>query len=149
MQVGAGAQLKRAVTEAHQLMSDLVAQEVEALGVTAADADVLTVIFVADYDPVPGEIAAWLGLTGAGATGRLNNLERRGLLERRRNPKDGRSVTLHLTDVGRDLATAVVEAKNTTVMTALIDRIGQAEAAALVSDLDTLSELVREVLSER
>lgn len=145
-QLGQGAALKRAVTEAHKLLDDLVANDMAALGLTIAEADVLTVVYVCDYAPVPGEVADWLSLTGAGATGRLNTLERRGLLERLPNPADGRSVTIHLTSEGTELAAAVIDAKDSAVMTTLVDRVGPETAAALTESLDALSTVARDVL---
>ncbi|MEM7324700.1 MAG: MarR family transcriptional regulator, partial [Actinomycetota bacterium] len=119
------------------------------LGLSSGDADVLTAIRVADYDPVPSEIAQWLGLTGAGATGRLNSLERRGLLERLPHPTDGRSVTLHLTEAGLQLADAVIDAKNTTVVNAVSEQLGEGRAQQLVAELDALTAVAREAMDRR
>lgn len=146
-QLGGGAALKRAVTEAHKLLDDLVANDMASLGLTIGEADVLTVVHVSDHAPVPSEIADWLSLTGAGATGRLNTLERRGLLERLPNPTDGRSVTIHLTSEGARLAAAVIDAKDSAVMTSLVSRIGPDLAATLTQNLDLLSTTAREFLA--
>lgn len=48
-------------------------------------------------------IAAQLGMAPSGLLGLLDVLERRELLERRRNPQDRRQHAVHLTDAGRAL----------------------------------------------
>ena len=141
-----GANLKRAVTEAHKLLDDLIRADMAELGLTLGEADVLTVVFVADYAVVPSEIADWLSLTRAGATGRLNTLERRGLIERTPHPSDRRSVTIALTTEGRALAEAVVDAKNATVLNNVVNRLGTTTAEALTSDLDNLTQIARSVV---
>ena len=144
--IGRGAALKRAVTEAHRLLDQLLAVDMAALGLTIGESDVLTVIHLADYPPVPGEIADWLGLTGAGTTGRLNTLERRGLLERHPNPSDRRSVTLHLTLQGEALAASAIDAKNTTILNTIVDYIGAEAVDQLVGGLDHVTAKAREIL---
>ncbi len=144
--VGLGAGLKRAVTEAHVLLDTLLASHLEALGLTLGEADVLTVVHVSDHSPVPSEIASWLHLTGAGVTGRLNALERRGLIDRVPNPDDGRSVLIELTAEGRELAAQVLEVKDAVIERTVVERIGVDEANALTAALDHLSDEVRDEL---
>lgn len=147
-EIGPGASLKRAVATAHRLLDDLVSDEMAALGLTNPEADVLSMLHVCDYPPVPSELADWLGLTGAGTTGRLNGLERRGLVERLPHPTDGRSVTVHLTTDGRGLASAVVEAKNSTVIKMLVEQIGEDETTRLIDGLDALSAAARVAMDD-
>ncbi len=144
--LGAGAGLKRAITEAHRLLDDLLATDMAALGLSVGEADVLTVVRVAEQAVVPGDIAAWLGLTGAGATGRLNTLERRRFIERRPNPADGRSVTIHLTREGGRLADAVIAAKDSAVVHSIIESLGTDTATRLVRDLDAIIAAARDAL---
>jgi len=54
------------------------------------------------YTPV--EVAALLGISPSGMTGKLDRLEKQGLLVRRSDPHDRRVAKLHLTDSGRTLA---------------------------------------------
>ena len=110
MDIGRGATVKGLVTEAAKLLSDLAANDLAALDLNVGEADVLTVLGVAKQDVMPSDLSDWLSITGAGTTGRLNALERRGLIERRKNPNDGRSVTIHLTREGRRLAAKVLDA---------------------------------------
>jgi DNA-binding MarR family transcriptional regulator len=144
--MGAGARLKGTVAELDVLLDELVAADMAALGLTSGEADVLTVVHVARHDPVPSEIAEWLTLTGAGVTGRLKTLERRGLLERRPNPTDGRSVTVHLTKAGRPLAAAVLKEKDRAVTEALVDVLGADVVDALSDQLDAAISAARTAL---
>ena len=43
-----------------------------------------------------------MGMEATSLSRILKNMEERGLIERRRNPADGRSVLVHLTDYGKD-----------------------------------------------
>ena len=144
--LGAGARLKGTVAELNVLLDELVAADMAALGLTPGEADVLTVVHVARHDPVPSEIAEWLTLTGAGVTGRLKTLERRGLLERRPNPTDGRSVTVHLTKAGRPLAAAVVKEKDRAVTEAVVEVLGADVVDALSDRLDAAIGAARDAL---
>lgn len=140
--------MKRAVTEAHKLLDDLLSQEMDKLGLSIGEADMLTVIHVADYDPVPSEVADWLSLTKAGITGRLNTLERRGFIKRRPNPADGRSVTVHLTAAGSSLAVDVLKAKNATIMNTVVRDVGTETVGRLIADLDATIAAARSVLEQ-
>lgn len=137
-----GGDLKRALATAHSYVDALIAREIEGLGVTLGEADVLTVVLVAGSDPpAPSQLADWLRLTTAGTTGRLDSLERKALLERRRHRTDGRRLTLHLTPAGTALATKVFEAKDQS-LTEVLSQLGDAYAKRLISDLDTLTTAV-------
>jgi DNA-binding MarR family transcriptional regulator len=48
----------------------------------------------------PGDLSADLDLSSGAMTNRLDKLERRGLIERRRDPDDRRGVLLELTEAG-------------------------------------------------
>jgi DNA-binding MarR family transcriptional regulator len=62
------------------------------------------VMILAQYQQVEGisgsEVAKRLHVTTAFITSEIMKLERAGLVEKRQNPKDGRSVLLHLTEAG-------------------------------------------------
>lgn len=141
--------LKAALTEAHKLINDLISTEMGALGVSLGEGDVLTVLYVAEHDPSPSEVADWLSVTGASTTARLQSLERRRLIERRPNPQDKRSVSLHLTPEGLRLAKKVVEAKNATVVNSIIERLGTSDAKQLTKSLQETVQIARELLTER
>jgi DNA-binding MarR family transcriptional regulator len=61
----------------------------------------------------PAELARRLMVTTSGMTGRLDRLERDGLLERRRHPTDRRSVEVFITDRGIQLADLVLHERLT------------------------------------
>ena len=147
--LGDGAELKAALTEAHKLVNDLIAAEMSPLGVNMGEGDVLTVLLVAEHDPSPSEVADWLSVTGASTTARLKQLEGRGLINRKINPHDRRSVSLHLTPEGRALAIQVIEAKNATMVGAIIDQLGARDADQLTRSLRRTIEIARDLLSER
>lgn len=44
-----------------------------------------------------------MGMEATSLSRILKSMEEKGLIERRRNPKDGRSVLIHLTDFGREM----------------------------------------------
>ena len=138
-ELGRGALLKALVTEAHKVLDDLLTHDMSKLGLSLGEADVLTVIIVADHEPTPSEIADWLSLTGAGTTGRLKGLESEGLIERRPHPRDGRSVTVRLTDTGLHLARQVIEAKDSAILNHIVDSLGTSKADLLN---DHLSEVI-------
>lgn len=146
--MGRGAKLKGAVTEAHVVLDLLLAPAIKELGLSIGEADVLTVLYLNPDPLLPGEIAAQLNITGPGATGRLNSLERRNYIQRLPNPDDGRSVTVHLTGPGEELASTVIEKKNSTIDDALIGRIGEYAADDLTKQLNDLIALIVSRLNE-
>lgn len=147
--LGPGAELKAALTEAHKLIDDLLASEMASLGVNLGEGDVLTVLFVAEHDPTPTEVADWLSVTGASTTARLKSLERRGLVERKPSAVDKRSVSLHLTAEGERLAQAVVDAKDAAIVNGLIEQLGETEANQLTAGLLDVIRVARGLLDGR
>jgi len=77
-------------------------------GVTHAGFQVLASLYRAGppYRRSPSRVARGLMLSGAGLTGRMDQLERTGLLRRRRDRDDRRAVVVELTDAGRSLVRA-------------------------------------------
>jgi DNA-binding MarR family transcriptional regulator len=74
------------------------------LGVSPLEGHVLT--YLRKYAPVPvGELVRVFGLKQSTFTSLLDRLERAGLLRRQMNPRDRRSLLVHLTDRGRELTT--------------------------------------------
>lgn len=53
-----------------------------------------------DCELTPSELTATMMLTSGGLTKRLDRLEEEGLIERRRDPRDGRGVLVRLTPAG-------------------------------------------------
>ena len=73
------------------------------LGVSPLEGHVLT--YLRKYAPAPvGELVRIFGLKQSTFTSLLDRLERADLVRRELNPADGRSLLVHVTDRGRDLA---------------------------------------------
>jgi DNA-binding MarR family transcriptional regulator len=72
-------------------------------------------------------------LSSAGITKRLDQLERRGLVQRKPDPKDRRGIDVHLTDTGRNLVVKAIteNTRNESAMLSSLDRKEQ----RLLSDL--------------
>lgn len=69
-------------------------------GASAAQAGAL--FYLARHDgALIGDLAGALDLAPSAMTGLADRMERAGLLERRRDPDDGRATRLYLTDAGR------------------------------------------------
>jgi DNA-binding MarR family transcriptional regulator len=62
------------------------------------------------FDLSPGRLATSLMLTTGGMTGRLDKLQRAGLIERVPDPADRRALRARLTDKGRDVIDRAVAA---------------------------------------
>jgi DNA-binding MarR family transcriptional regulator len=83
-------------------VSQAFARKVEASGVTVADWVVLRELYDAG-ETLPARLAERIGMTRGGVTKLTDRLVAKGLIERRDNPRDGRSQLLALTDQGREL----------------------------------------------
>lgn len=83
----------------------------QAFGISRGEFDVLATLRRAG-DPAlsPGRLSDELMITTGGCTGRLDRLERAGLLERSPDPDDRRGVRVTLTDEGREVVDRAVEA---------------------------------------
>jgi DNA-binding MarR family transcriptional regulator len=87
----------------------------------------------------PTRLAHGLMLSSAGVTSRLDRLERRGFVRRLPDPDDRRGVIVDLTDSGREVVDAAVEA-NTASDRQLMERFDQQE-------VETLEALLRKLLA--
>lgn len=142
--MGLGAQLRGNIATVRKLLDDLIEGEVRALNLTLGEADVLTVTQLSRSDPpAPKLLAEWLSLTTAGIAGRLNSLEAKGLIERRPHHSDGRRLTVHLTAAGEEMATKILDTKDTPLAELLIAEIGRAKSEALNASLDDLIRVLR------
>jgi DNA-binding MarR family transcriptional regulator len=92
----------------HRLLEALDA-ELAALDLSAAETNALA-CFAGRRSRTVRELVTATGQRPSTLTGVLDRLERRGLVERRPNPADRRSIAVHLTGEGRAAATAVAAA---------------------------------------
>jgi MarR family 2-MHQ and catechol resistance regulon transcriptional repressor len=83
----------------------------------------------------PGELKAKLLTTGGNITMILDNLEKRGLVVRQRDPEDGRRITVHLTPEGRRMIGRIFPGH----VAAIVDEMSVLDAA----EQDTLGRLCR------
>lgn len=120
-----------------QALDEVLGRELNRLGVSPGEADVLTVLYVADDRSLaPTDLARWLGLTTAGLTARLNALESRELIVRHQHPTDGRRRSVHFTEQGETLAQAVIELKDEAVSGLVEGALSASQAKALIAALD-------------
>src|SRR5262245_30355824 len=80
------------------------------LGINRGDFDVLATLrrSGAPYELTPTELCATMMLTSGGMTGRIDRLERRGLVRRAAHPSDRRALVVSLTPDGRRLVDVAV-----------------------------------------
>ena len=108
-------------------------------GLPLGEAEVLMATRVRGELPTtPADLRTQLNLTSAGITKRIDQVEAKGLLERRPHPTDRRSVTLHLTAEGELMADETIE----TVAAVMAELTGNdltvKEVDALTRGLDKL-----------
>jgi DNA-binding MarR family transcriptional regulator len=122
-------------------MGDSMEKAYASYGISRGEFDVLATLRRADepYTLSPRQLSATLMLTTGGMTGRLDKLERAGLLRRSPDPHDRRGLQVTLTEKGLTLIDEAVGA-------------GLATQTAALSGLDTeqagrLADLLRELLS--
>ena len=95
-----------------RLVGDLQEQAYTAYGLNRGEFDVLATLRRAGepYELTPTELCATMMLTSGGMTGRIDRLERRGLVRRSAHPSDRRALVVTLTPAGRELVDAAVDA---------------------------------------
>ena len=110
-------------------------------GISRGEFDVLATLRRSDepYTLSPRELSATLMLTTGGMTGRLDKLERAGLLRRSPDPHDRRGLQVTLTEKGLALIDAAVGSGLATQTAALSGLDGE--------DADQLAGLLRKLLA--
>ena len=83
------------------------------------------------------ELADYLGLDKSTMTGLVDRAEKRGLLERVRNPADGRAVDVRITPVGAELAERLSArvARSLSPMTSTLTRADQHRLGQLLANM--------------
>lgn len=110
-------------------------------GLNRGDVGVLSALRIAGppNQLSPTRLFKGLMLSSAGITNRLNRLEKRGLVQRTRDPNDRRGVLVELTAEGRSVLEQAVRA-NTTAERELVAVLDAAE-------LDALARLLKKLLA--
>jgi DNA-binding MarR family transcriptional regulator len=101
--------LIRELERATHYVGAYLADELQSMGITQAEAHVLALLAADGPAPVHSLVAAF-GHRPSTLTSVLSRLERRGLIERQINPADRRSFTILLTAEGTNAADRVTEA---------------------------------------
>ena len=126
------------VWQAGSLLTAYITQRVEVGDLQLGEAEVLMATRVrGETLTTPADLRIQLNLTSPGITKRIDHVEARGLIERRPHPTDRRSVTLHLTRAGIDLADETIRVV-ATAMSELLGDDTDLSVPALNASLDTL-----------
>ncbi|MFI2432241.1 MarR family winged helix-turn-helix transcriptional regulator [Streptomyces sp. NPDC018693] len=117
-------------------MGDRMEKAYAALGLSRGEFDVLATLRRSGepYTLSPRELSATLMLTTGGMTGRLDKLERAGLLRRSPDPHDRRGLQVTLTEQGLELVERAVGA-GLAVQTEALSSALNAEQAGQLADL--------------
>jgi DNA-binding MarR family transcriptional regulator len=109
-------------------------------GLDPGAADVLGALWRAGppYELSPGRLAQEVTMSSGGMTGRLDRLEKSGVVVRRPDPRDRRGVLVRLTDKGTDIANAIVEG--------YLVRQAEYVAALTQAERERLARLLRKLL---
>ncbi|MDQ1029232.1 DNA-binding MarR family transcriptional regulator [Streptomyces umbrinus] len=122
-------------------MGDRMEKTYARLGISRGEFDVLATLrrSGAPYALSPRQLSATLMLTTGGMTGRLDKLERAGLLRRSPDPHDRRALQVTLTDKGLTLVDEAVGA-GLAVQTEALSSLDEEQA-------DQLADLLRQLLA--
>ncbi|MFI2423344.1 MarR family winged helix-turn-helix transcriptional regulator [Streptomyces sp. NPDC018955] len=120
-------------------MGDRMEKEYAAYGISRGEFDVLATLRRSGepYTLSPRQLSATLMLTTGGMTGRLDKLERAGLLRRSPDPRDRRGLQVTLTEAGLRLIDAAVGA-GLAVQTEALSALGGERAGELAGLLREL-----------
>lgn len=123
-------------------MGDRTEKAYASLGISRGEFDVLATLRRSGepYTLSPRQLSATLMLTTGGMTGRLDKLERAGLLRRSPDPHDRRGLQVTLTDKGLELVDEAVGA-------GLAVQTETLRAALNDEQADQLADLLRELLA--
>ncbi|WP_217240368.1 MarR family winged helix-turn-helix transcriptional regulator [Streptomyces sp. AC555_RSS877] len=123
-------------------MGDRMEKAYASLGIGRGEFDVLATLRRSGepYTLSPRQLSATLMLTTGGMTGRLDKLERAGLLRRSPDPHDRRGLQVTLTDKGLELVDEAVGAGLAVQTEALKSALNGEQA-------DQLADLLRELLA--
>lgn len=140
---GPSMQLASQIWQVGALLTERMTAAAEVADLQLGEAEVLMATRVrGDAATTPGDLRAQLKLTSAGITKRIDMVEARGLLERRPNPDDRRSVTLHLPTEGEALADQVVTAVAIAVEGLTTTALAEHEVLEAIRLLQKLGEVL-------
>lgn len=122
-----------------RLLSDALSRSLQEGGVSPSEWSVLFTIRAGGppYAMRPSAVNQVVGMSSGGLTNLVSAMEARGLVERRPNPEDSRSVLVALTRQGHDVVEAVAH-DLTRREERLVEALGAAEQRRLAEGLSTL-----------
>ncbi|WP_286256581.1 MarR family winged helix-turn-helix transcriptional regulator [Streptomyces graminofaciens] len=122
-----------------RVLGDRMEKEYARFGISRGEFDVLATLRRSGepYTLSPRQLSATLMLTTGGMTGRLDKLERAGLLRRSPDPHDRRALQVTLTEQGLSMIDDAVEA-GLAVQTEALTHLGEEQAGQLVELLRML-----------
>lgn len=131
------------VWQAGSLLTAYITARVEVGDLQLGEAEVLMATRVrGELGTTPADLRAQLNLTSPGITKRIDSVEARGLVTRQPHPTDRRSVTLHLTPAGIELADETIRVV-ASAMSELLGADTDLSVEALNAELDTLIGALR------
>ncbi|MDI1466069.1 MarR family transcriptional regulator [Catellatospora sp. KI3] len=125
------------------LMAERVERVYQPFGISRAEFDVLATLRRSGdpFNLSPKQLSDTLMLTTGGMTGRLDRLEKAGLVERQPNPDDRRSLRAQLTPSGKDTVDRAV-AVGLELQRELVAKLSPADARRLADLLRQLLAVV-------
>jgi DNA-binding MarR family transcriptional regulator len=143
-------ELCKRVTRLAWLIDEVTQDELDALGLTRAEFDVLARLRSAGrpYRRKPNDLSKSLFLTSGGITHVLQRLAGAGMVTREADPGDGRSVWVQLTPSGVELAEKAMLATNA-AQGALLDRVPESTCRALTELLHEVNSLAARTVPGR
>jgi DNA-binding MarR family transcriptional regulator len=128
------------LAQAHQAMTPFITRAVAARGLARGTFDVLCALRRAGspFSLSPKQLSESLMLSGAGMTSRLDRLEGAGLVERRPDPRDRRSLNVRLTRAGRRLIDSLIP-QVVAAQWQLVSELGLRETDELIGLLSRLT----------
>jgi DNA-binding MarR family transcriptional regulator len=129
-----------------QLAATLLNQRFAGLALNSGDFALASVIRV--FGPItPTELSGMLGIAPTTLSSRLQRLEERREIRRRRNPRDGRSYLIEVTALGRRRVEACFPAFSGT-LASIREQLGEDRLGQVLDALAQLETALREAMAE-
>lgn len=129
---------------AAQEVTRSVEEALRRVGVPHGELEVLIALRMhRDHLPLtPGDVASMLGVSTGAMTKRLDGLEDRGLITRLPHHHDRRSVSLHLTEEGSDMADRALVIKAEAIASAIPDALSDRQLNQLAGLLEKIADRI-------
>lgn len=138
-------QLWALLHQTRHVIHETLNKDMAPLGVSPRQAAALLVVESNDKPVTPAQISRWLGRDSASVTVLLNRMERKGLINKNRNPDQKNSIIVTLTEKGKETCTLV---KNVEVIHKVFSRLSDEQHLLLKECLEILWSSGIELLNE-